>query len=132
MPTATVPRRQNIIYPIPASTLALDVVFYGSVYLDPADVAACLRGALEHARNQSQSPFVNGIFRYSDSKISHLSCNVSGGVYEDDLPWSDVVVILEGMRKFFADKEHCVESQIYVDDGQRGALGAAGLHLLAD
>ena len=45
----------------------------------------------------------------------------------NELVWSDVVSVLQGLQSFFKDRGQYVALLIYLQDEKRGALGDASL-----
>lgn len=43
----------------------------------------------------------------------------------NELTWGDVVAVLQGLQKFYAEKRRSVGLFVYLQDERRGALGDA-------
>lgn len=139
-----VPPRQNILYPIPTSTISLDIILNESKPLVPSAVTATLEGAMAEARKHPRSDLVEGVFRYPPAAAAALDdtekgrereghtgggeeaeFGIVGGLYSQELTWGDAVVVLQGLRRFCEGEQGgCWVAVIfYMQDGERGVLG---------
>ena len=103
-PSASPPRHENIRYPIPSSTITLDIYLNEAKPIGSSNVNACLSGALAEARRQSQSSLVEGLFRYSAPPPADLRFAIIGTIFVNELTWPDIVTILQGLQSFYAER----------------------------
>lgn len=139
-----VPSRQNILYPIPTSSISLDIILNESKPLAPAAVTAALEGAMAEARKHPRSDVVEGVFRYPLPAAAALDgtdkgrerggqtgggeeveLGITGGIFSQDLTWGNVLVVLQGLRRFCeAEQGGCWVAVIFwMQDGERRVLG---------
>lgn len=116
---------ENFAYTLPSSTLTLDIRLDDRKPIGSSSVSACLSGAREEARKQTPSSLVDGPFRYSAPAPAHSQFGIVGGVYVNELTWGDVVVVVQGLQEFYAEKRRYVGLIVYLQDERRGALGDA-------
>lgn len=121
------PEREIIKYRVPSSTITLELILNEAQPVSSSVLDACLSGALAEARRQSQSSLVEGVFEYSTSSPGGLNFGIIGGLHFNELTWSDVVVIIQGLQSFYAERRQYVAMLIFLEDEQRGALGSASL-----
>lgn len=121
------PTRENILYAIPSSTITLDILLNNLKPLSSSSVYDCLSGALDEARKQTQSSLVEGVFRYYTSPPVHAEFHIVGGIFVNDLTWSDVVTVLQGLQKFYVEKGSYASVLVYLEDEQTETLGNASV-----
>ena len=126
------PNYQEIIYSIAYSSIFLEIILLKAVSLNPSDVDICLHDALEkvQARGQDEPSSIMQdmfTFQFSGPGNRHISFSITGGIFTNQLTWSDVVVIMKGLQTFFANPAYCLQSSIFMTDRQRGNLGRANL-----
>ncbi|KAI4124143.1 MAG: hypothetical protein LQ338_004964 [Usnochroma carphineum] len=131
MSATTPPPRENIPYPIPSSTITIDIILNESRPLLPSTVNTCLSGAITEARNHPQSSLVEGIFKYAAPAPSEIEVGIIGGIFVNELTWGDVVVVLRGLEKFYEERGKWVAVIWYLKDEGRGALGDGYLEPIA-
>ncbi|KAL8855840.1 MAG: hypothetical protein Q9178_007524 [Gyalolechia marmorata] len=123
MSATGLPPRENIRYPIPSSTITLDIVLDESKPLRPSSVNACLSGAITIARQHPQSSLVERVFKYTALEPLDIQVGIVGGVLVNELTWGDVVVVLEGLERFYEESGKWVAGIWFLRDEKRGALG---------
>ncbi|KAL8893969.1 MAG: hypothetical protein Q9207_008562 [Kuettlingeria erythrocarpa] len=118
------PPRENIRYPIPSSTITLDIILDESKPLRPSSVNACLSGASTIARKHPPSSLTEGVFKYTAlGGPLEMQVGIVGGVLVNELTWGDVVMVLEGLERFYVESGKWVAGIWYLRDEKRGALG---------
>ena len=119
------PTRKNISYALPSSTLTLDIHLSEQKPINPPCVSACLSGALEEARKNTQSSILDEPFRYRAATPAHSLFGIVGGIFVSELTWGDVVAVLQGLQSFCVENESYFDLLIFLNDELRGALGSA-------
>lgn len=127
-PTVPSPPRRNIIYPIPSSTLTLDVILNVSRPLSPASVLTCIAGAVAQAHTHPPSSLVEGVCRHCSPETEPVAeLGIVGTVIVNQLTWGDVIVVLRGLEEFLkrgeGEEGRWMACLWYLMDKRRGALG---------
>ena len=105
------------------------IAFNETVTLSSMEIHVCLRAVLDFARQQNQFSFVQDVFRYSHGGKGHVSFGICGGLFEENLTWADVAVIVKELQTFYSDPKHCRQSTLYLRDRERDVLGSADLSI---
>ena len=119
------PKRKNISYALPSSTLTLDIHLSEQKPINPSCVSACLSAALEEARKNTQSSIIDQPFRYRAAPPAYSLFGIVGAIFVNDLTWGDVVAVLQALQGFCAEHESYCDLLIFLEDERRGALGSA-------
>ena len=90
-------------------------------------MSACLSGALEEARKNTQSSILDEPFRYRAAPPARSLFGIVGGIFVNELTWGDVVAVLQGLQSFCVENESYFDLLIFLDDERRGALGSASV-----
>ena len=128
MSSTTAPERKNIIYPIPGSTLILDIILNESKTLPTSIITALLDDVKQKASENPQSDTVEGAFRRTTPDAEAVEgkraeFGVRGGPIVNELTWHDVSTIAEGLKGWYEKEQQWVSLIFYLDDEKRGALG---------
>ena len=59
-----------------------------------------------------------------------MQFGIAGGMFCNELTWADVVVVLEGLRRYFAERRQYVAVVVFLSDEVRGPLGEASVDVL--
>ena len=119
------PERKRIEYPIPSSTIRLEIALRESQVVERQDVNACLSGAVDQARKEDQTSLLEGAWRYYSPLPPHLGFCITGTLWGNSLTWSDVVAVLQALQTFYAGRSEIVTLRIDLTDEKRGILGDA-------
>ena len=130
--TATSPPREKIVYPIPSSTITLDIILNESIAIAASTLNATLSGAIIEACKQPQSEIIEGVVSYSvpgtqQEQTAKVKFGISGGIFAPELCWSDIVTVLRGLQRFYEEKGNWVAVIFFLEDEERGALGQGSL-----
>lgn len=119
--------RERFHYPIPSSTISLDVILNEARPLAEASINACLSDAIDEARKHIPSELVQGVFKHSVPASVQVEFGIVGGLYLNELTWEDVVVVLQGLQRFYQERRSWVALIFYMEDQRRGAMGDGSL-----
>ena len=119
----------GFLYPLPPSTITLDIVYKKSSPLPESAISACLSGAIAESEKQAPQSSLVEVFRYSPPTGEDIEFGIVGGIYVNELTWDDVGVVLRGLERFYAEKANFVGLTIYIEDERRVAVGDASISL---
>ena len=126
--TASSARREKIVYPIPSSTITLDIILNESIAIAASTINATLSGAIIEACKQPQSEIIEGVVNYSvpgiqQEQTAKAKFGITGGIFAPELSWGDIVTVLQGLQRFYEEKGSWVAVMFYTQDEERGPLG---------
>ncbi|KAL8745175.1 MAG: hypothetical protein Q9190_002678 [Brigantiaea leucoxantha] len=122
------PKRKNIIYDIPGSTITLDMILNESKQMTPSLITTLLADANQKASNFPLGDIVEGVFKWEtpDAKAEQgrkAEFGIAGGPIVNELTWRDVCIILPGLKGWYEQEQEWVSVLFYFKDRDRGEMG---------
>ena len=121
----------TIHYPLPSTTITLKIIPNETKPIDSQLIYACLSSALAEASEHDQASVVENVFRKASPAEKGVQFGITGGLFCNELTWSDAVLALEGLRQFFGERRQYVSIVVYLSDETRVALGEASVDLIS-
>lgn len=112
--------------------MALNIILNESFPLPQTSITTLLSGAADYARKQTPSALEEKFtfpLGTENSAPEQIELGMIGGIFVDELTWADVVVVVQGLQRFYEESGKRFALIFYLGDERHGSLGDGYLEL---
>ena len=118
------PRPEPTAYPVPGTTITLELTSNPASALSQEDVTMQLGNALRMAKDNDKSTRFETVFRIEESSIRFMFVICPPLFWDCELTWGDVASIVSSLLDYFKERGAWVETEFEIEVEGKGEMGS--------